>query len=306
MSDKVKTPTIQEETKLTPAVTRLTSELTPQDSTRLTPALSPELSPDATELSPGLSPDATELSPALSPELTPALSPELSPDATGLNPPFSPDATESNSPFTGVNQEQSPELNPAFTGVNPDATGLNQEVNSEERVGLSPAVSPAFTELDKKDEPVVKTSEQITLTIDKSTLVSLCQNLNTNLLVNIAAYKSVLAKLKDSEKDETKVGELDSNITNLNEIESSVSNLLNTVQTSLDVPKDKQIDPQTVIQEASSSGSGDFMQKVMGAEAAAVLGSMAAATVLALGGAKRKITKRRRNKGRKSTKRHKK
>jgi hypothetical protein len=150
------------------------------------------------------------------------------------------------------------------------------------------------------------TSEQITLTIDKSTLVSLCQNLNTNLLVNIAAYKSVLAKLKDSEKDETKVGELDSNITNLNEIESSVSNLLNTVQTSLDVPKDKQIDPQTVIQEASSSGSGDFMQKVMGAEAAAVLGSMAAATVLALGGAKRKITKRRRNKGRKSTKRHKK
>jgi len=150
------------------------------------------------------------------------------------------------------------------------------------------------------------TSEEITLTIDKSTLVSLCQNLNTNLLVNIAAYKSVLAKLKDSEKDETKVSELDSNITNLNEIESSVSNLLNTVQTSLDVPKDKQIDPQTVIQKASSSGSGDFMQKVMGAEAAAVLGSMAAATVLALGGAKRKITKRRRNKGRKSTKRHKK
>ena len=159
-------------------------------------------------------------------------------------------------------------------------------------------------------DPIVEeskgTSEEITLTIDKSTLVSLCQNLNTNLLVNIAAYKSVLAKLKDNEKDETKVGELDSNIKNLNEIESSVSNLLNTVQTSLDIPKDKQIDFQTVIQEASSSGSGDFMQKVMGAEAAAVLGSMAAATVIALGGAKRKITKRRRNKGRKTTKRHKK
>jgi hypothetical protein len=254
MSDKVKTSTIQEETKLIPAAgTKLTSEITPQDSTLLAPALIPESSPDATRL---------------------------------------------NQSFTGVSQEQGPELNP-------DTIRLNQEVNSEERVGLR----SAFTELDKKVEPVVKTSEQITLTIDKSTLVSLCQNLNTNLLVNIVAYKSVLVKLKDSEKDETKVGELDSNITNLNEIESSVSNLLNTVQTSLDVPKDKQIDPQTVIQEASSSGSGDFMQKVMGAEAAAVLGSMAAATVLALGGAKskrRKITKRRKTKGTKSTKRHKK
>jgi len=170
-----------------------------------------------------------------------------------------------------------------------------------EETKLDTTIPPVNVEESK--EP---TSEEITLTIDKSTLVTLCQNLNTNLLVNIAAYKSVLAKLKDSEKDETKASELDSNIKNLNEIESSVSNLLNTVQTNLDVPKDKQIDPQTVIQEASSSGSGEFMQKVMGAEAAAVLGSMAAATVLMLGGAKRKTTKRRRNKGRKSTKRHKK
>ena len=131
------------------------------------------------------------------------------------------------------------------------------------------------------------------------------------MLVNIAAYKSVLAKLKDSEKDEIKVSELDSNITKLNELEGSVSELLNTVQSSLDIPKDKQIDPETVIQEASTSGSSGFMQKLLGAEAAAILGSMTAATVLMLGGAKlggakrRKITKRRRNKGRKITKRHK-
>ena len=135
------------------------------------------------------------------------------------------------------------------------------------------------------------------------------------MLVNIAAYKSVLAKLKDSEKDEIKVSELDSNITKLNELEGSVSELLNTVQSSLDIPKDKQIDPETVIQEASTSGSSGFMQKLLGAEAAAILGSMTAATVLMLGGAKlggvklggakrRKITKRRRNKGRKITKRH--
>ena len=55
------------------------------------------------------------------------------------------------------------------------------------------------------------------------------------------------------------------------------------------------------------SPENGFMQKLLGAEAAAILGSMTAATVLMLGGAKtkRKNTRRRRNKGNKSTKRHK-
>jgi hypothetical protein len=153
--------------------------------------------------------------------------------------------------------------------------------------------------------------EEITLKIGKSTLVSLCQNLNTNLLVNIAAYKSVLAKLKDSENDEIKKTALASNIETLNTLESSVSALLNTVQTNLDIPDDKKIDPETVIKEASSSNasSGNFMTKLLGAEAAAILGSMAAATVLMLGGGKykrRKFTKGRRNKKQKSTKSNKK
>ena len=127
--------------------------------------------------------------------------------------------------------------------------------------------------------------------------------------INIAAYKSVLTKLRDSEKNDTIVSALESNITTLNELEGSVSALLNTVQTSLDVPKNEQVDPQTVIKEASGSNSSanGFMQKLLGAEAAAILGSMTAATVLMLGGAKtkRKNTRRRRNKGNKSTKRHK-
>ena len=149
--------------------------------------------------------------------------------------------------------------------------------------------------------------EEITLKIGKSTLVSLCQNLNTNLLVNIAAYKSVLAKLKDSENDEIKKTALASNIETLNKLESSVSALLTTVQTNLDIPDDKKIDPETVINEASSpnASSGNFMTKLLGAEAAAILGSMAAATVLMLGGGKykrRKFTKGRRNKKQKSTK----
>ena len=153
--------------------------------------------------------------------------------------------------------------------------------------------------------------EEITLKIGKSTLVSLCQNLNTNLLVNIAAYKSVLAKLKDSEKDETKNAALDYNIETLNTLESNVSKLLNTVQTNLNIPDDKKIDPTKVIKEASSpdASSGNFMTKLLGAEAAAILGSMAAATVLMLGGGKykrRKFTKRRQNKKQKSTKSNKK
>ena len=188
----------------------------------------------------------------------------------------------------------------------PMATDLNQPMDTNVNPPMDTNVNPP---MDTNVNPPVKdnTSAEITLTIDKTTLVSLCQNLNTNLLVNISAYKSVLAKLKDSEKDEVKVSALDSNIEKLNELEGSVSELLNNVQTNLDIPMDKQIDPQTVIQEASSSGSSGFMQKLLGAEAAAILGSMAAASVLMLGGARRKkTTKRRRHKGRKSTKRHKK
>ena len=181
---------------------------------------------------------------------------------------------------------ESTDVVPESTYVVPDAAGVATEVGPD--IG-----------------------EEITLKIGKSTLVSLCQNLNTNLLVNIAAYKSVLAKLKDSEKDETKKTALDSNIETLNTLESNVSELLNTVQTNLDIPDDKKIDPETVIKEASSSdaSSGNFMTKLLGAEAAAILGSMAAATVLMLGGGKykrRKFTKRRQNKKQKSTKSNKK
>jgi hypothetical protein len=181
---------------------------------------------------------------------------------------------------------ESTDVVPESTDVVPDAAGVATEVGPD--IG-----------------------EEITLKIGKSTLVSLCQNLNTNLLVNIAAYKSVLAKLKDSEKDKPKKDALDLNIVTLNTLESNVSDLLNTVQTNLNIPDDKKINPETVIKEASRSdaSSGNFMTKLLGAEAAAILGSMAAATVLMLGGGKykrRKFTKRRQNKKQKSTKSNKK
>ena len=192
----------------------------------------------------------------------------------------------------------------------PMSEAMPEPMSTPERMSEAmPEPEPMPAE--ESTEVVPDIGEEITLIIGKSTLVSLCQNLNTNLLVNIAAYKSVLAKLKDSEKDETKKGALDSNIETLNALESNVSELLNTVQTNLDIPEDKKIDPKTVIEEASSpdASSGNFMTKLLGAEAAAILGSMAAATVLMLGGGKykrRKFTKRRQNKKQKSTKSNKK
>ena len=195
-----------------------------------------------------------------------------------------------------VNDEIVSDINDENTIIKDKNASANDDSNSTE--------NKSNEQENKSDDKVKSSSEEIILTVDKSTLVTLCQNLNTNLLVNIASYKNVLNKLKDSDPDETKKSELELNIQKLNELETSVSELLNSVQKDLDVPSDKQINPETVIKEASGSGSSGFMQKLLGAEAAAILGSMAAATVLMLGGARRKkITKRRRNRGRKSTKR---
>lgn len=223
------------------------------------------------------------------------------------------DVPNSNESISDLNTNQTVEPNPFITNATEVEPVIEEQpvVNEQPVIEEPPVIEeqPVIEEPNINQEKQSNSSEEITLTIDKSTLVSLCQNLNTNLLVNIAAYKSVLTKLRDSEKNDTKVSALESNITTLNELEGSVSALLNTVQTSLDVPKNEQVDPQTVIKEASGSNSSanGFMQKLLGAEAAAILGSMTAATVLMLGGAKtkRKNTRRRRNKGNKSTKRHK-
>ena len=241
-------------------------------------------------------------------------------DVSAANP-FSPQAVD-----TVAASAANPFLQPADDAS--DVSTANPFLQPADDAGDVSAANPFLPEDDTGAEPGIDTyvvpdaagvatevgpdiGEEITLKIGKSTLVSLCQNLNTNLLVNIAAYKSVLAKLKDSEKDGTKNDALDSNIATLNALESNVSELLNTVQTDLNIPDDKKIDPAKVIKEASSSdaSSGNFMTKLLGAEAAAILGSMAAATVLMLGGGKykrRKFTKRRQNKKQKSTKSNKK
>jgi hypothetical protein len=158
-----------------------------------------------------------------------------------------------------------------------------------------------------EEKPVVeeKPKQDITITIDRNALVALSQNLNTNLIVNITAYTTVLDKLKTSETDETRKNALDANIKSLNQLKQSASELLTSVQTSLDVPKDKLVDAEAISKEVPGSpGSNGVMNKIFSAEIAAILGTMTAATVVMLGGAKqKKTTKRRRNKGRKMTKR---
>jgi len=154
------------------------------------------------------------------------------------------DIPNSNEPIPDLNTNQTVEPNPFITNATEVEPVIEEKPVIEEPViEEKPVIEEPVVDVPVIEEPVVEeptidqekqsnSSEEITLTIDKSTLVSLCQNLNTNLLVNIAAYKSVLTKLRDSEKDNIKISALDTNITTLNELESSVSALLNTVQTS--------------------------------------------------------------------------
>ena len=98
---------------------------------------------------------------------------------------------------------------------------------------------------------------------------------------------------------------MNKNMETLIELEKTISTLLNSVQQNLGVEPDKLLDPTKVIEEATGSQSSGFMTKLLGAEAAAILGSMMAATVL-LGG-KKKRTKGRKNilKKKKTKKAHK-
>lgn len=144
---------------------------------------------------------------------------------------------------------------------------------------------------------------ELTFKVDKNTLTSLCQNLNSNLLVNIVAYIGVLTKLKDSETNEQKKTELENNISNLKQIQDLVSSLMSTVQANLDIPQSQSISPEEIIKEASKSTT--LADQLISAQVTTILASLAAAAVLAGGKKhKRKNTKRKRNKPKKHTKKH--
>jgi len=183
--------------------------------------------------------------------------------------------------------------NESVTNEIPVEPSVEQSVEPSVEQSVEPPIEQS---VEQSVEPSVEQSNEITIKITKETLVSLAQNLNTNLLVTASAYKNVLTKLKEITSDQ----KIDSNIQSLTELEKNASELMNSMQTNLGVEPEKMIDPSKVIED--STGSSSFMTKLFGAEAAAILGSMMAATVL-LGGAKKKNTRRKRSKKHKKTKR---
>ena len=222
-------------------------------------------------------------------------------------------------PEEKTNQVVNPEVSVDETLVNPevpiDETLVNPEVSVDETI-VNPEVSVDETlvnpeslteQLDSNPPPTVEApvtpSNEITLKVDKSTLATLCQNLNSNLLVNMVAYKGVINKLKDSETDSGKQTELEKIITSLDKIQENTSELMKSVQTTLNISSDKRINPEAVIEEASKSVS--LADQLISAQVTSILASLAAAAILVGGKSKKKkITKNKRSKARKQTKRH--
>ena len=123
------------------------------------------------------------------------------------------------------------------------------------------------------------------------------------MLVNNVAYIGVLTKLKENESNSEKKTEYENNIASLNEIQKLASSLMTNVQTNLGVSETQIINPDEVIKEASKSST--LADQLVSAQVSTILASLAAAAILAGGKLrKKKISKRKRNKGRKRTKKH--
>ena len=130
----------------------------------------------------------------------------------------------------------------------------------------------------------------ITIKINKEALVSLVQNLNTNLLVNIGAYRGVLNKLKTISSN----SDLENDITSLTDIERNIAELFNKVQKNLDVSSNNIINPEKVIAEANKTTA--LTDQLISAQVSSILAGLAT-TALLLGGKKRKTKKHKRGKG---------
>ena len=150
--------------------------------------------------------------------------------------------------------------------------------------------------------PEVNTSvtdtKNIMIKLDKSTLVSLSQNLNTNLLVTISAYKIVLTKLTEIVTNPDKQQKINENVEMLNGIEKSVTELLNSVQENLDIPTDKLINASTILEK----GNNSFINTALQIDAATILAFLGSAVAMAGG----KKTRGRYKHVHKKTKRNKK
>ena len=149
--------------------------------------------------------------------------------------------------------------------------------------------NPIEQSVEQSEEQTNKSSDDVTIKINKESLISLIQSLNTNLLVNIGAYKGVLNKLKTISSNDS----INEDIDSLNSIETNVAQLFTNVQTNLDVSQDKIISPEKVIEEANKTTS--LTDQLISAQVSSILAGLAATAIL-LGGKKRKHTRKQTNK----------
>ena len=192
---------------------------------------------------------------------------------------------------------------PAFGQTDQPAFGqTDQPETDQQSFGQTDQQSFGQTDQPETDQPAFGQTESkdITITIDKSTLVSLSQNLNSNLLVTISAYKSVLGKLTEIVTNPDKQTKINDNIEMLNGIEKSVTELLGNVQENLDIPQDKIINASKILEDANK-GNNSFINTALQIDAATILAFLGSAIAMAGG----KKTKRRHRIFRKKSKRHK-
>jgi uncharacterized protein YjbI with pentapeptide repeats len=183
------------------------------------------------------------------------------------------------------------------TGVGTDLTGNNVTGVGTDLTGNNVTGVGTGTDSTQPVTNNVTEPTNITITIDKSTLVSLSQNLNANLLITISAYKNVLSKLTEIVTNPDKQQQINENIEMLNGIEKSVTELLGKVQENLEIPSDKLIEPSKLLEK----GNNSFINTALQIDAATILSFLGTAVAMAGG----KKTKGRRKTVHKKTKRHK-
>lgn len=198
--------------------------------------------------------------------------------------------------FTSTNEE--PVTNPIIEQPLQSEPEPQTESESETQPESQPESEPQPEQQQTEPEPqpqqqpeeqTNKSSDDVTIKINKESLISLIQSLNTNLLVNIGAYKGVLNKLKTISSNDSINGDIDS----LNSIESNVAQLFTNVQTNLDVSQDKIISPEKVIEEANKTTA--LTDQLISAQVSSILAGLAATAIL-LGGKRRKHTRKHFNK----------
>jgi hypothetical protein len=189
-----------------------------------------------------------------------------------------------------INDMQSEEFD---NNSSPEIMTPNETVKPVETVTQNETVKPveAVTQNETVKPVEAVQPDEITLKIDKSTLASLCQNLNSNLLVNCVAYTGIITKLKDTSNTPEQKASLEADLNQLEIIQQYSADLMKSIQLHLGLSEDKVIEPLAIIKEASKSSS--LADQLISTQVASILASLAAAAVLIGGKKQRRISRKR-------------